>query len=121
MPPTDDELLDFEYKPPTDDELLAFDYQPIAEPRSARELLEQHGDRFRFQLVIALHLDGWARRADERRDANPKPEFNDGFVRALEEVAAHIRQGNYLPGGSLPDGSDSTESDSPPQPQSQGW
>ena len=40
----------------TDEELLDFD-----DADQAKRDLEGHGDAFRYQLVIARHLDAWPR------------------------------------------------------------
>ena len=61
--------------------------------------LEKYGDAFRFQLVAALQLSEWA----EKLEADPIPDMDPtemrGWVDALQEVAALLRQGHYLPGG----------------------
>lgn len=93
-----------------DDDLLDFDYKVLANPRAGRVLLEQHGDPYRYQLVIARHLDGWADRNEKGFPGTDK-QFTDGFALALQEVAAHLRQGDYLPGGIL---YDQTIGDEPP-------
>ena len=84
---TDDELLDF-------DEKRLVDYDPV----KAERALAEHGDAFRYQLVAARHLEQWANRADVRTLTNDV-RFTDGLVDALRGVAAHLRQGDYLPGG----------------------
>ena len=84
---TDNELLDF-------DETRLDNYDPVKAERS----LAQHGDAFRYQLVAARHIEQWADRADVRTLTNEE-RFTDGLVAALREVAAHLRQSDYLPGG----------------------
>lgn len=83
---TDEHLLDFD-----EDELANYDRE------EALRALAEHGDAFRYQLVAARHLDGWADRVE--RGASTSPEGDAAFVRALREVGAHLRQGDYLPGG----------------------
>jgi hypothetical protein len=84
---SDDELLDF-------DETRLADYDPVKAERS----LAEHGDAFRYQLVAARHIEQWANRADVRTLDNDA-RFTDGVVDALRGVAAHLRQGDHLPGG----------------------
>jgi hypothetical protein len=72
----------------------------------ARADLEWHGDAFRYQLVAALHLSEWAETlADESDPIYESMEANEirGWVNALQNVAAYLRQGYYLPGGKLYD------------------
>jgi hypothetical protein len=88
---TDDELLDF-------DEKRLADYDPV----KAERALAEHGDAFRYQLVAARHIEQWANRADVRTLTNDE-RFTDGLVETLRDIAAHLRQGDYLPGGSLYD------------------
>lgn len=44
-------------------------------------------------LHVAAHLADWADRLDKGRD--------DDFARALRDIAAHLRQGDYTPDGIL--------------------
>jgi|SRR5215216_366391 len=90
--------------PMTDDELLDFDAEgiPDYEPEQARRNLEEHGDAFRYQLIVARHLQDWAARAEvTKRSPTTDISWVDGQARTLREVAAHLRAGQYLPGGSL--------------------
>ena len=51
-----------------DDELLAFDHEElhtIGGPYDGRRMLEEHGDVFRSQLLMARWLDWWAQRICE--------------------------------------------------------
>jgi hypothetical protein len=86
---TDDELLDF-------DQTRLADYDPVKAERS----LAEHGNAFRYQLVAARQIEQWADRADVRTVTNDE-RFTDGLVDALRDVAAHLRQGDYLPGSLL--------------------
>ena len=60
-----------------------------------------YGDAFRYQLIAAKHIHEWAERLERPSLAIIEPEQNEGFVKALREVAAHLRQGEYLPRGTL--------------------
>jgi hypothetical protein len=90
----------------TDTELLAFKMDALSgdRPGDARRLLYEHGETFRAQLVAARWLEGylerrkvskddtaWPRRSNDERDA--------GFEEAIRDVVAHLRQGDFLPGG----------------------
>jgi hypothetical protein len=92
FPLSDQELLDFNAAL-----MLAYDDE------EAHKSLEKCGDAFRYQLVMALHLDAWAARLLEDEGALAReglsPGETRGWVTALQELAAQIRQGAYLPGG----------------------
>ena len=87
----------------TDDELLDFDSSnmPKYEPANSERALSVYGDAFRYQLVAAKHIHDWADRLERPSLAIIEPEQNEGFVKALREVAAYLRQGEYLPRGTL--------------------
>jgi hypothetical protein len=91
FPLSDAELFDFNAR-------LMVDY----DDERAHTLLEEYGDAFRYQLVAALHIAGWAEELADpenpvRRSIDPT-QIN-GWVYALGHVAASLRQGYYLPGG----------------------
>jgi hypothetical protein len=88
----------------SDAELFDFNAAQLADydDERAHAALENYGDAFRYQLVAALHLDAWADRVEE--DDSPAAQTMNplevrGYVNALREVAASIRQCAYLPGG----------------------
>jgi hypothetical protein len=86
----------------SDDDLLDFDLKGLAGFQTApRTLLEQHGDVYRSQLVMARWLDGYR----ERRAASSTGDssFDAGARDTLYDIAAHLRQGDFLPGGELYD------------------
>ena len=87
---SDEDLLDF-----AEEELT------IYEPGRARRLLEEHSDVYRAQLIAARHLSIWAERIEQRPAYGVDQRHLKGFMNALLEVAAHLRQGDYLPGGRL--------------------
>lgn len=85
----------------TDQDLLNFDHATIQhfDLGEAQDILEdEHADIYRAQLVTAHWLDGWAERLSEG-DSLDDPKFDEGFTKALREVAAHLRQGDLIPGG----------------------
>ena len=86
---SDEQLLDF-----NPDRLAAFDYD------AAWQLLAEHGDVYRTQLVAARCLAGYRRRRLESK--NPPSDFSteymDGWDEAMRDVIAHLRQGDFLPG-----------------------
>jgi hypothetical protein len=100
---------------PNDAHLFDFNAGLLADydDDKARAELQRHGDAFRFQLIAALHLSEWAERLDDPDDPLRKSMdiresrgwVSDaeirGWVNALHAVAAYLRQGYYLPGGSL--------------------
>lgn len=60
--------------------------------------LETQPALFVNHLRIAKHLNKWADRlAEEPLDGKP----HDEFVEGLRTVAAHLRQGDYLEGGTF--------------------
>lgn len=96
FPLSDAELLDF-------NAALMVDYQD----ELTHERLEEYGDAFRYQLVAALQLSEWAETL-----ADPDDPINRtmnaveirGWVNALQNVAAYLRQGYYLPEGRMFEG-----------------
>ena len=96
MPLADDELFDFDHS-----RLVNFDLE------SARRQLAENGDSFRAQLIAALWIEGWRRRAAEDELPTQNDAWREGFDTALREVAAHLRQGDLIPGGVLHDETDS--------------
>ena len=92
----------------TDNHLLAFNVSPVpgTAPADAHRLLHEHGEVFRAQLIAAHWLESylksrktskdetaWPRRSNDERDA--------GYEAAVRDIVAHLRQGDFLPGGSL--------------------
>ena len=93
MPLSDEDLIDFNAR-------LLIDYSD----EKAHADLEEYGDVFRVQLIEALHLSAWADSLAEGEHpalASLNVEVVQGWINALREVAAHLRQGNYLPGGTF--------------------
>ncbi len=89
----------------TDDELLDFDHRALADfdLEAARRALAEHRDAYRAQLVTARWIDGWRERIERRRGepTGDSEDWHDGFDFAARELAAHLRQGDFLPGGVL--------------------
>ncbi len=85
----------------SDDDLLKFDRARLADADRLDEqaLLEQHGDLYRNHLAIALWVSGWRERLAESRQ--PRTGDFNGEDYALGEIAAHLRQGDFLPGGAF--------------------
>jgi hypothetical protein len=85
----------------TDDDLLDFDKDQLAdwdEVRAQRLLAEQPAI-YRNHLTIAKWIDDWRDRM--RPEDFSSTDFQVGFVRAIEEIAAFLRQGDLAPGGPL--------------------
>jgi hypothetical protein len=61
---------------------------------------EEYPEIYDNHLQIAAQLDGWARR-NRQISLPPTRDYDEGWARALEEVAAHLRQAEYVPDGYL--------------------
>ncbi|MEU9576421.1 hypothetical protein [Streptomyces chilikensis] len=88
---------------PPDQELLDFDTDALEDwdERRARAALDgDDGPLYRNHLHIAMHLDRWAEAESGRTDTDAR--YTAGYVQALEDVAAFLRQTYYLPGGDHP-------------------
>lgn len=85
----------------SDDQLLDFDASRLADydPKRARRTLEEHGDVYRAQLVAAHWIDYWAKGV--LGSGSNSPEWRAGFEYAMREIAAHLRQGDLVPEGTL--------------------
>jgi len=84
-----------------DDELLDFDHGRLAdwdEERAQRLLVEQP-DLYRNHLAIAKWIDQWRERMT--RQAALSGEWAEGFDQGVGNIAAHLRQGDLVPGGDL--------------------
>jgi hypothetical protein len=85
----------------SDEELLDFDLKRLGE-RGPRSILEEHGDVYRQQLIVARWIEHWAIGLEENRVTEPGGEsYYEGMAAALRDVTAHLRQGDLLPGGVL--------------------
>ena len=78
----------------------------MADAGDARRLLGEHGDVFRAQLVAARWIDGWIERMHNETIRNAfgarrDPLVQKGFEEALRDIATHLRNGDFLPGGTL--------------------
>ena len=90
-----------------DEDLLDFDIKRLGGlKRSPRSLLEEHGDAYRLQLMSARWIEHWAIGLEESENSPTTLEgqgqrYYEGMMEALREIAAHLRQGDFLPGGVL--------------------
>jgi hypothetical protein len=83
---------------PSDQELLDFDTGALEDwdAQRARAALDgDDGPLYRNHLHIALHLDRWAQAESGRTDTDAS--YTAGYVQALADVAAFLRQTYYLP------------------------
>ncbi|WP_338538179.1 hypothetical protein N5P18_15680 [Janibacter terrae] len=82
-------------------EIFDFDAADLADydEDRMRVALAEHPAIIVNHLHIAAQLVAWASRLDE--DTTVPSEANSGFSSALREVAAHLRQADYLPGGAM--------------------
>ncbi|WP_149264373.1 hypothetical protein [Actinomadura sp. K4S16] len=88
---------------PSDENLLDFDTNRLAnwDEQHARRLLA--GDDavlYRNHLAIAKWIDGWAETLGKDNDEDPDS-YSAGFEKGVREIAAHLRQGDYVPGGAF--------------------
>lgn len=85
----------------SDEELLDFDKERLAnwEPeRAERALGNENADLYRNHLAVAKWIDQWV----GNLQGSPLRQGGDeDYVRALREVAAHLRQADLIPGGLL--------------------
>jgi hypothetical protein len=82
----------------SDDELLDFDRSRLADwdEDRARRLLVEQPELYRNHLAIARGLQGWADRLE-----TPGAEPDRNFTQAIQDIAAHLRQGDFLPGAAM--------------------
>lgn len=83
--------------------IFDFDPERLADYDSNRidQLLAEHPATYADHLAIALHISGWAERMEQRAIEKDTGEFDRGYAKALREVAAHLRQGDYAPSGAF--------------------
>lgn len=86
---------------PTPD-IFDFDTEKLADynPDRIERVLLDHPGVYVNHLFIADHLAEWSSRLSDgalERDSD----FNRGYAKALREVAAHLRQGDYVPNGAF--------------------
>jgi hypothetical protein len=88
----------------TDDDLLNFDPSRLSHYERGdgeRRLQGEHADLYRNHLIAARWIDGWRTRIGEQTIPAEAPERRAGADYALREVVAHLRQGDFLPCGTL--------------------
>jgi hypothetical protein len=88
----------------SDDDLLDFDERRGTFEPSSRTLLDRHGDAYRYQLVMARWLESYRDRRAEH-DGVPAAvadaQYEAGALETLSDIAANLRHGDFLPGGSF--------------------
>ncbi|NUV60672.1 hypothetical protein [Streptomyces sp. CAI-85] len=63
----------------------------------------EFGDLYRNHLDVAVVLTRWAKAVGDQPEYGTT-EHAQGFIQALEEVAARLRQADYVPGnGEVPE------------------
>ena len=75
---------------------------PNYQPEKIDKILIEQPALYANHLRIAHHLDGWATSLETGKLSTTgidNDQSQQGFIRALREVAAHLRQGNYVEGG----------------------
>ena len=77
-------------------QLASYDQSPV------NKALREHPAIYLNHLELAEHLDAWAAALD--KDHTSPPGTGDAYQTAIREVAAHLRQADYVPGGTMLDG-----------------
>jgi hypothetical protein len=75
---------------------------PNYQPEKIHKILIEQPALYAKHLWIAHHLDGWVTRLETGKLSTTgidNDQSQQGFIRALREVPAHLRQGNYVEGG----------------------
>ncbi|MDT0387851.1 hypothetical protein [Streptomyces dubilierae] len=88
----------------SDDERFSFDKEEIDwQPQRSQDALEgPYRDVYLNHLDLAVVLTQWAKNVRELPDYGDSKRY-DGYADALDEVAAHLRQADYVPGnGEIP-------------------
>lgn len=90
-----------EFRP--DGELFDFDVSGYTSwsRETADRLLAEQPELYRNHLEIARWLEGWAERSPEAPE-----EWMEGHGHALHDIAAHLRQGDFVPGRAVYEGDD---------------
>jgi hypothetical protein len=92
--------------PLTDDELFDFDRSRLArwDKEQSDQALKAMPDLYRNHLTIAKWIDYW-REGLEKWSQSPTnirdDEYYKGMFQALRDIAAHLRQTDFLPGSIL--------------------
>lgn len=83
--------------------IFDFDTENLADYDEKRMevALAEHPALIVNHLHIAAQLEAWAGRLLEDRVIPRNEQSNTGFAAGLREVAAHLRQADYLPGGAM--------------------
>ncbi|MEV5885027.1 hypothetical protein AB0L74_20235 [Streptomyces sp. NPDC052020] len=83
-----------------DEDPLDFDTSALEdwdEERARAALRGTHATLYRNHLHIAAKLDQWAMAEGQRTDADAR--YKAGYVQALQDMAAFLRQTYFLPAG----------------------
>lgn len=85
---------------PTPD-IFHFDAEDLAtyDQSAIDKILIEQAALYINHLRIARHVANWASRLDKSGAVNE--DFQRGYQQALREIAAHLRQGDYVEGGRL--------------------
>ncbi|MGW3072362.1 hypothetical protein [Kitasatospora sp. NPDC001132] len=87
-----------------DEQLLDFDKDRLAHWNQAdaeQALAGERADLYRNHLAIAHWIDGYAQRLEEGEFAENPTDFNKGYLEGIRDLAAHLRQADLLPDGTL--------------------
>ena len=88
----------------TDEELFDFDRERLDayDKRRVNEVIAKMPDLYRNHLTIAKWIDGWRERMGEPSPMDLRSDdYQKGTEFALREIAAHLRQADFVPGGVL--------------------
>jgi hypothetical protein len=85
----------------SDEQLLNFDKSELADWRpdkAAETLAGPDADIYRNHLHIALFMDRWEERL-KQQDVASSREFHEGYIKAVQDIGAYLRQMYLMPGG----------------------
>lgn len=88
----------------SDDELLDFETDLLADwdDARARRLLVEQPDVYRNHLIVARFIDEWVEELMDEPVIS-SVDFHSGYIEGVRELAAHLRQGDFVVGGMLHD------------------
>jgi hypothetical protein len=69
---------------------------------AAEQLLQEQPELYKNHLLIASYLEQYAGRIRDTASSLPgSRELNEGYADGMTDIAAHLRQGDFVEGGVL--------------------